>query len=85
MKHKLVIVSLVLALVALPLVAACAKAPAPAPTPTASPSLTPHPLVGRANYLTCHETGISDTSAIPADHIGRTNDLYVLCYQPASG
>ncbi len=62
-----------------------APAPAPAPPP-ATPSgatLIPHELENRENCLMCHETGIGDASAIPADHAGRANDLCVACHQPA--
>ena len=55
----------------------------PAPTTPVSPSLTPHPLEGRDNCLMCHETGIGDASAIPADHDGRPNDLCATCHKPA--
>jgi hypothetical protein len=56
------------------------------PTLTAAqddiPSI-PHPLEGRAECLTCHETGTSGSRQIPDDHSGRTDDMCRACHQPA--
>lgn len=41
-----------------------------------------HPLTGQGNCLTCHDSGINDIPAVPADHHnGVTNGVCELCHQ----
>jgi hypothetical protein len=46
------------------------------------PPTIPHPLIGRENCLACHEEGIGGATQIPADHVGRPNDICQACHQP---
>lgn len=42
----------------------------------------PHSVEGRSDCLACHEDGIGDASAVPADHEGRTNPTCTGCHTP---
>lgn len=59
---------------------------APAATASAAPRVPgiPHPLEGRADCLTCHQSGVVGAQKIPADHAGRTDDMCQACHQPTS-
>jgi hypothetical protein len=85
-------------IVSLALLSACGSpaATTPATTPTTSPAATPpatttavsaplipHSLEGRDNCLACHQTGVGDAPAVPADHAGRTNDICLTCHKTA--
>ncbi len=53
------------------------------PTTTGQPTLIPHTLEGRDNCLMCHETGVGEAEAIPADHAGRANADCTTCHKTA--
>jgi hypothetical protein len=48
-----------------------------------TPPQIPHPLEGRDACLVCHETGAAGAPKVPADHVGRTNEMCRGCHQPA--
>lgn len=54
----------------------------PAAPPAGGPPFIPHPLEGRDQCLTCHQTGVGGAPKVPADHAGRTNDTCRNCHQP---
>ncbi len=47
---------------------------------SAKPPNVPHEIGSRENCLVCHETGVGNSSKIPNDHIGRTNETCRLCH-----
>ncbi len=44
----------------------------------------PHPLEGRDNCLACHATGAAGAPKFPDNHVGRTNDMCVMCHTQAA-
>ncbi len=63
-----------------------APVPTPIPTPTAgqaasTPPKVPHPLDGRSQCLMCHQTGVAGAPKVPANHVGRTNDMCLVCHK----
>ncbi len=54
----------------------------PAETPEIGmlPSQVPHPLENRTDCRLCHETGVGDAPAFPADHADRANEVCVVCH-----
>ncbi len=41
----------------------------------------PHPLEGREDCLSCHETGAEGAPQYPDNHAGRTNDMCTMCHE----
>ena len=42
----------------------------------------PHPIEGREDCLSCHETGVVGAPRVAADHVGRTNETCDQCHRP---
>ncbi|MFH0769107.1 MAG: multiheme c-type cytochrome [Chloroflexota bacterium] len=55
----------------------------PATTTAGQPTVIPHTLEGRDNCLMCHETGVGEAKAIPANHAGKTNADCTTCHKTA--
>ncbi len=51
-----------------------------APVPVAPPQI-PHSLEGRLACLACHQAGVGEAPAIPAEHSGRTNEVCLSCHK----